>query len=168
MVTLPINECPAYFEMYLKLVDKDILQELNTQLESYSKFINSISKEKELFSYAPGKWTVKEVIGHITDTERIMFHRAFRIARKDTTPLPGFDEDAYVAATDFNDRDMSDLLDEFVWLRKSVISFYKTLKPGDLLHIGTASNKSVSARALFYFLLGHWQHHVNFLKERYL
>ncbi|MCO6495192.1 MAG: DinB family protein [Bacteroidetes bacterium] len=168
MVKLSIDECPAYFEMYLEMVDEDILKELETQLEEYPKFIKSIPKEKELFSYAPGKWTVKEIIGHNTDTERVMFNRAFRIARNDKTPIPGFDEDAYVAATNFNSREMEDLLEEFILQRKSIIYFFKTLTQDELKRIGTASNKSVSSRALFYFLLGHLQHHVNFLKEKYL
>lgn len=168
MVTLPIEECPTYFEMYLRLVDEDVLQGLNKQLDDHIAFVKSIPHAKELFRYAPEKWTVKEVLGHITDTERVMFNRAFCFARNDKSPIPGFDEDAYVAETNFNDRTLGDLLEEFVLLRKSVIYFYKTLRPDDLKRIGTASGKNVSSRALFYFIQGHLQHHVNVLKERYL
>lgn len=168
MVTLPAEECPAYFTVYLKLVNEDILKELESQLEAYPRFVKTIAREKELYRYAPNKWTVKEVIGHITDTERIMLSRAFRIARNEQSAIPGFDEDAYVAATDFNARTMDDLIEEFILLRKNTIYFFKTLRPDDLKRIGTASNKSVSARAAFYFLLGHLQHHVIFLKSKYL
>ncbi len=168
MITLPENECPSYFNDYLKLVTTDILAELSAQLISYPAFLRTIPKEKELFSYAPGKWTIKEVIGHNTDTERILVTRALRIARNDQTPIPGFNEDDYVAATRFNEKNIEDLIIDFELVRKSTISFFKSLAEQELLRIGTASNKKVSVRALFYFMIGHIRHHKNILKERYL
>lgn len=162
------NEYPEYFKMYLGLVEEDILKELETQLETYVQFVQKIPQEKELYSYAPNKWTIKEIVGHNTDTERIILDRAFRIARNDKAALPGFDEDAYVLATDFNSRTLADLLEEFVWVRKSAIALFKSLREEDLKRIGTASNKAVSSRALFYFMIGHIRHHENVIKERYL
>lgn len=164
---LPDKECPSFFIPYLSIVNEDLWAELNNQLESYSKFILSIPKDKELFRYAPNKWTVKEVIGHNTDTERIKLTSALRIARLDTSPISGFDEDKYVLATDFNSRSMIDLVNEFMSVRKSSISLYKSLKEEELVRIGQVSGKNTSVRALFYFLVGHIRHHKNLLKERY-
>ena len=168
MVLLPENECPTYFNTYLKLVSEDLVAELAVQLLSYPAFLRTIPKEKELHSYAPGKWTIKEVIGHNTDTERILVTRALRIARNDQTPIPGFNEDDYVTATSFNEKNIEDLILDFELVRQSTISFFKSLTKHELLRIGTASNKKVSVRALFYFMIGHIRHHENILKERYL
>lgn len=167
-VTIPKEEYPLFFTPYLEIVEEDLLSELEGQLASYVEFVRRIPVEKHLHRYAPNKWTIKEVIGHNTDTERVKFDAAFRIARGDKAPIPGFDEDAYVAITDFNSRDMDNLLEEFILMRKSIIHFYKTLQPEDLKRIGTVSDKPVSVRALFYFLVGHVRHHEVILKERYL
>lgn len=167
-VTIPKEEYPLFFTPYLEIVEEDILEELEGQLASYVEFVRSIPKENHLHRYAPNKWTIKEVIGHNTDTERVKFDAAFRIARGDQAPIPGFDEDAYVAITDFNSRGMENLLEEFILMRKSIINFFKTLQPEDLKRMGTVSGKPVSVRALFYFLIGHVRHHEVILKERYL
>lgn len=165
---IPSSEYPEFFGHYLNLVTDDFLSELENQLNSYVKFINEIPVEKHLFKYAPDKWTIKEVVGHNTDTERVKLNAAFRIARGDTAPIPGFDEDAYVAITDFNARSMENLLEEFILVRKGAIALYKSLTDEDLQRIGTASGKPTSARALFGFLIGHIRHHENILNERYL
>lgn len=167
-VNIPKDEYPVFFQHYIDLVDEDVLKELEEQLVSYVEFVRNIPKEKELFQYAPKKWTIKEVIGHNTDTERVKMDCAFRIARNEKAPIPGFDEDAYVLATDFNAREMEDLIEEFIHVRKSGIALYKSLRDEDLKRIGTVSDKPISARALFYFLVGHIRHHENILKERYL
>ena len=167
-VNIPKDEYPVFFQHYIDLVDEDVLKELEEQLVSYVEFVRNIPKEKELFQYAPKKWTIKEVIGHNTDTERVKMDCAFRIARNEKAPIPGFDEDAYVLATDFNAREMEDLIEEFIHVRKSGIALYKSLRDEDLKRIGTVSDKPISARALFYFLVGHVRHHENILKERYL
>lgn len=167
-VNIPKDEYPVFFQHYIDLVDEDVLKELEEQLVSYVEFVRKIPKEKELFQYAPKKWTIKEVIGHNTDTERVKMDCAFRIARNEKAPIPGFDEDAYVLATDFNAREMEDLIEEFIHVRKSGIALYKSLRDEDLKRIGTVSDKPISARALFYFLVGHIRHHENILKERYL
>ncbi|MCO5269951.1 MAG: DinB family protein [Brumimicrobium sp.] len=167
-INIPSNEYPEYFKHYLELVDSDLQEELESQLENYVQFVRNIPKDKELFSYAPGKWTVKEIIGHNTDTERVKLNCAFRIARNDKSPIPGFDEDAYVLATNFNDRTMDDLIEEFILVRKGAIALFKSLRDEDLKQMGIASNKPISSRALFAFLVGHVRHHEIFLKEHYL
>lgn len=169
MIThLSKEEYPPYFQVYLDLVEEDILMELKNQFLSYPSFLLNIPKEKELYRYGPDKWTIKEVIGHNTDTERVLAYRALCIARNEKANLPGFDEDAYVAATDFNARDMSELINDFEITRMSTISLFNSLSPLELKRIGTASQKHVSVRALFYFIIGHIRHHKNILKERYL
>ncbi|HTO15738.1 MAG TPA: DinB family protein [Edaphocola sp.] len=167
MVTLPENECPQFFVPYLQIVESDILKELEDQLSNYAEFVRNIPKDKELFRYAPGKWTVKEVIGHNTDTERIKLFTALRIARNDQTPIPGFDEDAYVAATDFNSKSMAALIEDFEIMRKGSISLFKSFSEDEIKRIGIASNKQVSVRVLFYFMIGHIRHHEHILKDRY-
>lgn len=167
-MVLPENECPAHYNEYLKLVGEDVLLQLEEQLNSFSQQMDMVPEEKELYRYAEGKWTIKQILGHITDTERMMLHRAFTIARNDKTPLPPFDQDDYVAAADFNSKKMKTLINDFVIQRRATISLFKSLNQEQLQYIGTASGHPVSARALFYFLLGHLEHHQIILKERYL
>lgn len=166
---LPEQECPPFFQFYANYVESDnILEELTNQLTTYVDYIKTIPEEKWLYRYDTNKWTIKEVIGHNTDTERIKATVAMRIARGEKTPLPGFDEDEYVAATNFNDRSMESLINEFIAVRKSSIALYESLSEEELLRIGTASNKQVSARVHFYFLIGHISHHIKIINERYL
>lgn len=165
---LPAEECPVYFQQYLVSIEEDILTELETQLNSGIAFLGNIPLEKLYFRYAPGKWSVKEVIGHITDTERIMADRAFRIARNDKTPLPSFDENAYVVVADFDACPLECLLANLTAVRRGSIELFKSLGDEALRRMGTASGKRVSARALFYFMVGHFRHHENLIRERYL
>lgn len=165
---LPENECPPFFQFYANYVDEDVLTELESQLEEYVTFIRSIPEDKHLFRYQEGKWTIKEIVGHNTETERLKSTAALRIARNDQTPIPGFEEDDYVAATDHNRHTMETLLEEFIAVRRSSIALYKSLTKEELLRIGTASNKQISSRTLFYFLVGHVRHHEKIITERYL
>lgn len=165
---LPINEYPPFFEPYLALVETDVVNAMKVQLDEYPAFIRSIPEEKLLFRYAPNKWTIKEVVGHVTDTERLKSTVALRIARKDMASLPGFDEDNYVLATDFNGRSLESLLAEFVAVRNSSIQLCQSLSPDEMKRIGFASNNQVSTRALLYFSVAHVIHHQKIIKERYL
>ncbi|HET8574412.1 MAG TPA: DinB family protein [Edaphocola sp.] len=165
---LPEKECPAYFNAYLDLVSEDVLSEMEKQLLSFPAFVSDIPKEKGTYRYAPGKWSIKEVIGHINDTERIMANRALRIARNDQTPIPSFDEDAYVLATDFNALSITMLTDDFKAQRRCHLSLLRSLRKEELIRTGIASGKQVSARALFYFMVGHLRHHEQIITERYL
>lgn len=165
---LPEIECPPFFQFYAEYVKDDYKEELKTQLTEFVKFIQGIPESKHLFKYKEDKWTIKEVVGHCTDTERIKMTAAFRIARNDKVAIPGFEEDDYVKATNFNSRTMEDLLNDFTIVRKSSIALLDSLTEEELNRIGTASNKQISARALFYFLVGHVAHHKKILIERYL
>ncbi len=165
---LPQNECPEFFQFYADYVKGDILSELEKQLDTYISFIQDIPEEKHLFRYKEEKWTLKEVVGHITDTERIKSSAALRIARNDKAPIPGFSETEYVADADLNHRQMASLSEEFFNLRKSNITLFKSLNEEELHRIASVSEKKVSANTLFYFLVGHVKHHEKILKERYL
>lgn len=165
---LPKNECPSFFQFYADYVELDVLQALNKQLETYVQFIRKIPEEKHLYRYKADKWTLKEVIGHNTDTERLKASAALRLARNDKTPIPGFEENDYVKATQLNNRNLENLLNEFIAVRKSSIVLFESLTEEELHRIGQVSGKNVSANTLFYFLVGHIKHHEKIIKERYL
>lgn len=162
------DEFAPYYTKYIEKVNDDVLSELEKQCSDLQTFLSSIPHEKEEFTYAEGKWTTKEVIGHIIDTERIMAYRLLRISRNDSTPLPGFDENQYVKNSHFKSRDLSGLIDEFISVRKSNLHLFQSLNEDDLSKTGTASGYSVSVRALLFIIAGHVKHHQQILKERYL
>jgi uncharacterized damage-inducible protein DinB len=165
------TEYAPYFEQYIKLVyseDTSILENLMSSQKEFESLLRNIPKEKHNFSYAEGKWTLKEVIQHIIDTERIFCYRALCFARNDKTSLPGYDQDVFVVNDNANDRNYYDLLDEMEVLRKSTIHLYKSFSEEALLRIGVASDEKMSVRALGYLFSGHQIHHLNVVKERYL
>lgn len=163
------NECPPFFQFYADYVEEEnLITALKNQLDSYVEFIRSIPEDKHLFRYKENKWTIKEVVGHNTDTERLKSTAALRIARNDQTPIPGFEEDDYVKNTDFNSRSMENLLEEFIAVRKSSIALLSSLNEDEFKNIGIASGKQVSVRAMTCFLVGHIAHHIKIIKERYL
>jgi hypothetical protein len=167
---LPLpKEYPAYFGNYIKLVEtNDIIKLLDEQVVDIQELLSNVEEEQEDFAYEPGKWTIKEVIGHIIDTERIMAYRALRFARKDKTALAGFDENNYVANANFGKRTLYDLAHEFALLRESNIALFKHFDTEMLDQIGIANDNGVSVRSLLYMIAGHAAHHVNVLKTRYL
>ncbi len=163
------SEHPEYYNHYIALVKGDnILKVLDDQIFEMQEFLSSLPEGKENFSYSPGKWTVKEVIGHVIDTERIMGYRALSIARGETKSLPGFEQDDYVKNTDFNKRSLYDLAHEFGLVRESNIALFKHMDETALSRMGNANNKHVSVRAIVFMMAGHAQHHVNVIKEKYL
>jgi hypothetical protein len=162
------DEFPVYYKGYIDTVADDVLIELENQIESLPKFLSAISEEKASFAYAEGKWTIKEVIGHMLDTERIMSYRALCFARRDETALPGFDENVYVKHAHFNDRTLQSLLDEFIVLRKSTMYLLKSFNEEELNRSGISNDKPITVRALIFILAGHVNHHQQILKERYL
>jgi uncharacterized damage-inducible protein DinB len=169
MKNLEINEFSPYYENYIKLVPgTDINKELIRQKEELLHFYKSIPVFKQEYKYAEGKWTIKDIILHLIDAERIFAYRALRISRSDTTPLPGFDENDYVSMANANDREFESLLSEFETVREATISLFASFTDLDLLRLGTASNASVSVRAIGYIILGHELHHKNVILERYL
>lgn len=150
------------------MVTGDIYDELKEQPASFTAFIHSIPREKADYAYAPGKWTIKEMLGHILDTERIMAYRALRIARLDKTPIPGYEEDDYVKHAHFSDRDLESLVEELEQLRRANLFLFESFTEEELQRTGTASGYEVSVRALLYIIVGHIKHHRLILEERYL
>ena len=162
------EEFPLFYKGYVDTVSENVLTELEQQMESFSALLRSISAEKASFAYAEGKWTIKELAGHVIDTERIMAYRALRIARNDATPLPGFDENDYVANAHFADRSLESLVDEFAALRKANMYLIRSLNAIEIDRSGISNEKPISVRALIFIMAGHVNHHIRILKERYL
>ena len=168
---IPKNEFAPYFEQYMQLVSKDeksIIENLVASQKVFDDVLRNLPVEKHNFSYAEGKWTMKELIQHIIDTERVFSYRALCFARNDNTSLPGFDQDVFVENDNANDRNYYDLLNEIEVLRKSSIQLFKSFSDEALLRVGVASNNNMSVRALGYLFSGHQMHHLNIIKERYL
>ena len=158
---------PFYAGYIAKVPAENVLEILDRQSEQLRGLASVASPEQELFRYAPGKWSVREVVGHLVDGERVFGHRAFRIGRGDQTPLPGFDENEYVAASGYHHRDLASLADEFALVRAANLAVLKSLSEEDWRHIGTANGYPISVRALAFIMAGHVEHHVALLGERY-
>ena len=168
---VPKTEYAPYFERYMQLTvlkDKTIIQNLESAQDEFECVLRNLPDNKHSYSYASGKWTLKELIQHIIDTERVFCYRALSFARNDQTSLPGFDQDVFVDNDTANERDYYDLLDEMKVLRKSSIQLFKSFSKEALLRIGVASDNKMSVRALGYLFSGHQIHHINIVKERYL
>ena len=167
---LKSNEYNEYYGRYVDLVSNET--ELILGLEADKKmvldFFSSVPKDKLEFRYQPQKWTIKELLLHIIDTERIFMYRLLRIARKDKTALAGFDQDIYVEPSEANTKSIEDLLHEFSVTRLYSINLINNISDENLLNLGTASDSPVSARACAFILLGHSIWHINIIKERYL
>jgi uncharacterized damage-inducible protein DinB len=160
---------PVYYDSYIDRVrDKEPLKVLEDQMNSTQDLFTSISDEKGNFAYAEGKWTIKELIGHLIDSERVFGYRALRFARGDKTELPGFEQDDYVAAADFSKRSLSDLAEEFYLVRKSNLLLFKSFSEEELSRTGIANDGEVSVEALLHIIAGHENHHINVIKEKYL
>jgi len=163
------SEYDPYYERYISLVKTDdIVATLQKQAQETRDLLNRVSAEKAEFRYAPGKWSVKEVLGHVNDTERIMSYRVLRIARGDQTPIEGFEQDDYVAGGKFSRRTMDDLLQEFMTIRNATIQLLRHVDAESAERQGTANQKQISARAVVYVIAGHELHHRKILQEKYL
>jgi DinB superfamily len=163
------NEYAEYYGKYVSLVaDGDINQTLAAQFADTLKLLRSIPEAKGLHAYAPDKWTIKQMLGHVIDCERVFAYRTLCIGRGDQTKFPGFEQDDYVANTDFNARTLADLIDEFVAVRQASLHLFKHFTDAEWRRIGTASDNPVSARALAYIIAGHELYHDALLRERYL
>jgi DinB superfamily len=162
------NDYAPYYEGYINLVEgNDIFKILVSQSIKTQEVLNSFPKAMGDFTYQPGKWTVKQVIGHLIDTERVMAYRAMCIARDEKQSLPGFDQDDYVKAGNFNKRDLFDLVYDFRLLRESNMLLAKGLDKEVFSKRGVANNNEVTVLALFYIIAGHEKHHMNILVDRY-
>jgi hypothetical protein len=163
------GEFAPYYATYIDIVARgDVIATLERQIAEYRTALGGLDEEKALYRYSPGKWTVKEVLGHVIDSERVFAYRAMRIARSDATPLAGFDENQFVANAGFNIRALPDLLAEFEYLRRGNIHFFRSLTPDVAARRGTANQLGVSVRAIVYLTAGHAAHHLGLLREKYL
>ena len=162
------DEAAPFYHRYIdRVAGENIGRQLIEQLDRVEFLFRGVDDATGLFRYAPGKWSVKEILGHLTDAERIFAYRLLRIARSDTTPLPGFDENAYVPPASFDQRPVTSLVKEFHAVRLSSIALMEGL-PGDAwTRKGEASGETVSTRALAYIIVGHVSHHLGVLEERY-
>ena len=158
---------PYYTKYIVRVPDGDLASILDEQMQQTIALLRGVAPDREDFAYAPGKWTVKEVVGHICDTERVMGYRALRFARNDSTELPGFDENLWVPNGNFGARRLPDLIEDLEAVRAVTINFAKHLDDEMLNRRGSANGQPVSVRALLYIIAGHERHHVALLRERY-
>ncbi len=163
------DEYAPYYGRYISRVpDGDLCGMLVSQLADTLALLRAIPEQRGTHRYADGKWSIKEVIGHVSDCERIMSYRALRFARADETPLPGFEQNDYVPPGGFDRRTLRDLSEEFAAVRQATIHLFRHLDPPALTRRGTASGNPVSVRALAHIIAGHERHHVAILKDKYL
>ncbi|NGP89747.1 DinB family protein [Fodinibius halophilus] len=162
------NEYGEFYKGYIELVtEPNVLQALINQGQKTYAFMQQLAPEEADYRYEEGKWSVKEVIGHLIDTERIMAYRALSISRGEEQSLPGYDQDDYVENADFDNRSIQSLSTEYDALRNANISLFNSFDKEQTLRKGTANGVTVSVRALVYIIAGHEQHHHNILKDRY-
>jgi DinB family protein len=162
------DESAPYYHTYIsKVPGENLGEQLTGQLEELEQLVEPVTDRAALARYADGKWSVKEVIGHLSDAERIFSYRMFRIARGDQTPLSGFDEKPYVSAGNFDRRPLRALLDELRAIRLSTVALSEGLSPHCWTRRGTADGNPISARALAYIIVGHVNHHITTLRDRY-
>jgi hypothetical protein len=163
------NEYNPYYKHYiLELGNVDLFEILIASSEELLETVKDLSEEKLLFRYDEGKWSIKELLQHLIDTERIMSYRALRFSRNDATELQGFDENWYVDNSNGNDRNSSELIEEFTCTRSASISLFKSFTYEMLLLSGTANESDITVRALGFIIAGHQMHHLKIIKERYL
>ena len=163
------GEHAEYYGRYVTQVpDGDVVALLGEQIQETVALLSGVSAEQADHAYEPGKWTIKEVVGHMIDTERVMAYRALRFSRNDATELPGFEQNDYVANGNAGRRTLPDLLEELQAVRASTIHFAKHLDEEALDRRGIASGQGVTVRALIYIIAGHERHHAALLRERYL
>jgi hypothetical protein len=163
------SEYAPYYDKYVQRVpDGDIVAVLRNQIAETAALLRTAPADRADGAYAPGKWTLKEVVGHMVDVERVMSYRALRFSRSDATDLPGFDENAFVANSNFSRRTLSDLVDELEAVRVATVHLATHIDADALMHRGTANNTPVTVRGLLYIIAGHELHHAALIRERYL
>jgi len=169
MITRPLVPVPHFYQKYVDaLKEDDLMDALKSNTRQFRKLLKSIPRKKVDYAYAEGKWTIKELLQHVIDSERVFVYRALTFARKDTTNLPSFDENMWGANAKASKRKWKDLVDEFFALRQANMAFFGSLDEDQLLHTGTANNNVVSVVGLGFISAGHVAHHMRILKERYL
>jgi hypothetical protein len=164
------EELSNYYQGYLKYInaDDDLFDLISKQRDETQEFLSSIDEDRASFAYAPGKWQLKEVVGHFCDSERIMCYRALCIARKDKTPLPGFDENLYTPASNYSKRTLKNISEELRTVREATLSLIGNFDPEMFDFKGIANENEISVRAIIYMIYVHQQHHISVIRERYL
>lgn len=163
------SEYAPFYEGYVSLVpDGDVLETLRRQSDELSALLAGIAEERAAYAYAPGKWSIKQVVGHVIDGERVFSYRAMAVARGERQPLPGMDQDEYMAGADFDARTLADLAEEFAHLRRANVLMLRGLSEDAWSRRGVASGAEVTVRALAYIIAGHAAHHLQVLRTRYL
>lgn len=164
------GEYPPYADMYMKWIPDDgqLLSHLKQNFESIKDLIYSLPEEKLQYRYAENKWTIKEILVHIIDDERIYAYRALCFARNDRTSLPGFEQDDYAKFSSANDRELDNIFEEYEAVRNATITLFNGLTEEALLRKGEANNNISTVRAMGYHIAGHEMHHLNLIKEKYL
>lgn len=164
-----LTKVPEWYHRYINLVEEDdLITAICNQTVSFNSFLDSIPEEKINYRYAEGKWTVKEVLQHIIDSERVFSYRALRFARKDNTPLPGFDENDFAKNAKTDSRKWNDLVAEFNAVRLSTEILFKSFDDEQIESMGIANDNSIIVKAIGFIIAGHAIHHANVLKVRYL
>jgi len=159
---------PYYANYVMQVPDGDFLEILEGQLHDMKQLLGPLTEKQANFRYAPDKWSIKEILGHINDAERVFSYRLLRIARGDETPLPGFEQDDYIKTANSSEQTLSALLEEFTAIRRATIALVRPLDTSAWLRRGTASGKTVTALALAFITVGHALHHQRILADRYL
>ncbi|HBK70555.1 MAG TPA: damage-inducible protein DinB [Flavobacteriaceae bacterium] len=170
MAKIKENEYHRFYKTYIDKADtsKSVVENLQESFEDALTFFKDIPEEKHLYRYAEDKWSIKELLEHIIDAERIFAYRALRIARNDKTDLSGFEENSYVENANSDSRDYQELLEEFSYVRKSTVFLFKNFSKQVMLQVGTIDGNEITVRAIGYVNSGHLLHHINIIKERYL
>ena len=165
---LPVNEYADFYKSYIQVLENvELQEELEISLHKFIKFVQNIPMDKFDYRYADGKWTIKEIIQHLIDCERVLSYRALRISRNDKTPLPGFDENNYAANGDASHRNWKDLLIEWRTVRQATNLLFASFTPEQMKTKGNCNGHDVTVNALGFILFGHALHHLHILKERY-
>lgn len=170
-ITTPgLNEYAEFYAGYVQRAQArgDVFSALASQIDELRSALGSLSDEQARFKPGPLEWSIKEVVGHLNDGERVFSYRLLRISRNDPTPLPGFEQNDYVREAGFDKHPLQDLIQEFEYLRQANILAIHNLREESTLRLGTASGYAVSTRALIYIMVGHVEHHMASLREKYL
>ena len=163
------GEYGSYYQRYIDLAtEDDIVAALDAQSHETATLLSGLSEQQAAHRYEPDKWSIKQLVGHVTDAERIFAYRALSIARGETKPLPGFDQEPYVANAGSDDRPISELVEELSTVRRANVMMFRALSAEAWQRTGTASDNPISVRAIAFIILGHERHHLRVLRERYL
>ncbi len=163
------TEFAPYYQGYVNQVsENDVIAVLRSELDDLDVLLDRVPADKETYAYAEGKWTIRQVVGHLIDGERVFGYRAFCIARGEKQNLPGFEQDDYLQTAPYNNISLEDLLSELRLVRLSNIAMFRTLDEEAWNRVGIANNNEVTVRAIAFIMAGHVRHHMNVMREKYL